>query len=206
MSGLFITFEGGDGSGKTTQAERVTAWLRECGNAVVSSREPGGTAVGNEIRRLVLHHRGAIASRAEALLYAADRAHNVATIVRPALLRGEIVVQDRYFDSSIAYQGAGRELDAAEIRELSLWASEGLVPDLTIILDLDEKVARARLDAERDHFDRLESEKSDFHARVRAAYGELAVDEPDRFFVVDASAPESSIAELIRARVETLLD
>ncbi len=205
MSGIFITFEGGDGSGKTTQAEFLTAWLREGGNTVVSSREPGGTEVGNEIRQLVLHRRGAIASRAEALLYAADRAQNVATIVRPALLRGEIVVQDRYFDSSVAYQGAGRALDATEIRELSLWAAEGLVPDLTIVLDLDEAVARARLDADRDQYDRLESEESDFHARVRAAFSDVADSEPGRFLVVDATASESSIATVIRARVETLL-
>lgn len=205
MSGLFITFEGGDGSGKTTQVELLTAWLRGRGNAVIRSREPGGTEVGTEIRQLVLHRCGAIASRAEALLYAADRAQNVAMVVRPALLRGEIVVQDRYFDSSIAYQGAGRVLDAAEIRELSLWATEDLVPNLTIVLDLDEEAARARLDADRDHYDRLESEKSDFHARVRAAFGQLAESEPDRFLVVDAAASESSIADLVRIRVEKLL-
>lgn len=205
MSGLFVTFEGGDGSGKTTQAEFLIAWLRERGNTVVSSREPGGTEVGNEIRNLVLHRRGAIASRTEALLYAADRAQNVAMIVRPALLRGEIVVQDRYFDSSVAYQGAGRALDATDIRELSLWAAEGLVPDLTIVLDLDETVARARLDADRNHYDRLESEESDFHARVRAAFSELADSEPGRFLVVDAATSEASIANLIRARVETML-
>lgn len=204
-SGLFITLEGGDGSGKSTQAALLDEWLTERGRTIVRTREPGGTAVGLEIRELVLHHTGDIAPRAEALLYAADRAHHVQTLVRPALERGEIVIQDRYLDSSVAYQGVGRVLDPSEIRALSLWATGGLLPNLTILLDLDESVARARLDTARTRYDRLEAEKAEFHARVRAAYLALAVAEPDRFLVLDASRPVDELADAIRARVETLL-
>ncbi|MEV8214400.1 dTMP kinase [Leifsonia sp. NPDC077715] len=199
--GLFITLEGGDGTGKSTQAALLEEWLTGLGRTVVRTREPGGTDAGVEIREIVLHHRGDIAPRAEALLYAADRAHHVATVVRPALARGEVVLQDRYLDSSVAYQGAGRVLDATEIRELSLWAAEGLLPDLTILLDLDEDAARARLDASRTRYDRLEAERSDFHARVRAGYLALAEAEPERFLVVDAGRPVDEIAADIRRRL-----
>jgi dTMP kinase len=203
--GLFITLEGGDGSGKSTQAELLADWLRDQGRTVIRTREPGGTDVGVEIREIVLHHRGDIAPRAEALLYAADRAHHIATFVRPALQRGEVVIQDRYLDSSVAYQGVGRVLDPNEIRNLSLWAAEGLLPDLTILLDLDETVARTRLDSSRTRYDRLEAEKADFHARVRAAYLALAQDEPERFLVLDASQPVDEIAAAIRARIGALV-
>ncbi|WP_395243830.1 dTMP kinase [Agromyces sp. MMS24-K17] len=203
--GLFLTLEGGDGSGKTTQAELLQEWLLREGRSVVRTREPGGTDVGLEVRELVLHHRGDIAPRAEALLYAADRAHHVATLVRPALARGEVVIQDRYIDSSVAYQGAGRVLDPGEVRRVSEWATEGLQPDLTVLLDLDEQAARARLDAARTRYDRLEAEASEFHARVRAAYLEIAAAEPERFLVVDAALPAAEIAEQIRDRVRPLL-
>ena len=205
MTGLFITLEGGDGSGKSTQARLLTDWLEGKGRSVLRTREPGGTDVGVEIREIVLHHRGEIAPRAEALLYAADRAHHIATKVRPALAAGDIVIQDRYLDSSVAYQGAGRVLEQGEVRDLSLWAAEGLLPDLTILLDLDETVARGRLDADNKRFDRLEAEKNEFHARVRAAFLELAAAEPARFLVLDAAAPVDTIADTIRARVATLL-
>jgi dTMP kinase len=200
-TGLFITLEGGDGSGKSTQAALLEQWLAGLGRTVVRTREPGGTDAGVEIREIVLHHRGDISPRAEALLYAADRAHHVETLVRPALARGEVVLQDRYIDSSVAYQGAGRVLDPDEIRGLSLWATEGLLPDLTILLDLDETTARERLDTSRTRYDRLEAEKSEFHARVRAAYLELAAAEPERFLVVDASRPVEEIAADIRERL-----
>jgi len=205
VSGLFITLEGGDGSGKTTQARLLGEWLQGQGRTVVRTREPGGTDVGVEIREIVLHHRGEVSPRAEALLYAADRAQHIATKVRPALARGEVVIQDRYLDSSVAYQGAGRVLGADEVRDLSLWAVEGLLPDLTILLDLDESVARARLDAADKVFDRLEAEKQEFHARVRAAFLELAAAEPERFLVLDAAASVESLADSIRSRVAALL-
>ncbi|ANJ27814.1 dTMP kinase [Agromyces aureus] len=203
--GVFITLEGGDGTGKTTQSELLAAWLGEQGRQVVRTREPGGTDVGVEVREIVLHHRGDIAPRAEALLYAADRAHHVATLVRPALERGDVVIQDRYIDSSVAYQGAGRVLDPEAVRGLSEWATDGLQPDLTVLLDLDAASARARLDRARTRYDRLEAEASEFHDRVRAAFLALADREPDRFLVLDASAPVDEIQALIRARVSSLV-
>jgi dTMP kinase len=203
--GLFITLEGGDGSGKTTQAERLGVWLAGEGRTILRTREPGGTEVGVEVREIVLHHRGDIAPRAEALLYAADRAHHVATVVRPALERGDVVIQDRYIDSSVAYQGAGRVLDPEAVRRLSEWATEGLRPDLTILLDLDADAARGRLDEARTRYDRLEAEASEFHDRVRSAYLGLAASEPERFLVVDAALPVEEIAAAIRARVAPLL-
>ena len=203
--GLFLTLEGGDGSGKSTQASLLERWLLERGRTVVRTREPGGTPVGVEIREIVLHHRGDIAPRAEALLYAADRAHHVGEVVRPAIARGEVVVQDRFIDSSVAYQGAGRVLDPAEIRSLSDWATEGLAPDLTVLLDLPWEVARARLDGARTRYDRLEAEAGEFHERVRRAYLDLAAAEPERFVVVDATLPVEEISTRIRERVESLL-
>ena len=201
MTGLFVTFEGGDGVGKSTQAALLEDWLRAQGRDVVRTREPGGTDVGQRVREIVLHHRGHIDARAEALLYAADRAHHVATVVRPAIARGDVVIQDRYLDSSVAYQGAGRVLDPQQVRDLSLWAVDGLLPDVTVLLDLDETSARRRLDADDKPFDRLEAEQAEFHARVRAAFLTLADAEPTRFLVVDASLPVDEIAALVRARV-----
>ena len=211
MPGLFITFEGGDGSGKTTQVALLTEWLVAEGHTVVHSREPGGTELGLELREIILHRRGYIAPRAEALIYAADRAHNIATKVRPAIERGDIVIQDRYLDSSVAYQGAGRVLDGTEVRDLSLWATEGLLPDLTVLLDLDATTGRSRIDAARDAdadaatYDRLEAEKSDFHERVRRSYLALAHAEPERFVVLDATDPVEELAASIRSRVVGLL-
>lgn len=204
MTGLFVTLEGGDGAGKTTQADRLESWLRDQGRQVLRTREPGGSDLGRELRHIVLHHKGHIDPRAEALLYAADRAHHIATVVRPALARGHVVVQDRYLDSSVAYQGAGRVLDAGEIRDLSLWAAEGLLPDLTVLLDLDENAARERVDG-RGEADRLEAEAADFHGRVRWGFLDLARDEPDRFLVLDASQPVDDLAAAIRQRIQTLL-
>lgn len=203
--GLWITLEGGDGAGKTTQANLLETWLADAGRTVLRTREPGGSEVGQLIRDIVLHHRGDIAPRAEALLYAADRAHHVATVVRPALERGEVVIQDRYLDSSVAYQGAGRVLDADEIRDLSLWATEGALPDLTVLLDLDPTLARARLDADDKPFDRLEAEKLEFHVRVRDGFLALAAADPARFLVLDAAASATEIADAVRARVAAIL-
>ncbi|GAA4069069.1 dTMP kinase [Microbacterium laevaniformans] len=203
--GIWVTFEGGDGTGKTTQATRLENWLREQQRTVVRTREPGGTEVGVLIREIVLHHRGEVAPRAEALLYAADRAQHVATLVRPALGRGDVVIQDRYLDSSVAYQGAGRVLDAEQVRDLSMWATEGALPDLTVLLDLDPAVARRRLDAADKPFDRLEAEKSAFHERVRDAFLALAAADPRRFLVLDAARSEDELAAAVRDRIRPLL-
>ena len=206
VAGLFITFEGGDGVGKTTQAALLHEWLAARGRTVLRTREPGGSEVGVMIRDIVLHHRGEVSARAEALLYAADRAHHIETVVRPALARGEVVIQDRYLDSSVAYQGAGRVLGRDEVRDLSLWAVEGLLPDLTVLLDLDPALARERLDADDKPFDRLESEQAVFHDRVRQEFRSLAAGEPARFLVLDASRAPADLATDIQGRVQALLD
>jgi dTMP kinase len=201
MTGLFITLEGGDGTGKSTQSALLGEWFTAKGREVVFTREPGGTDLGNELREIVLHSRGHIAPRAEALLYAADRAHHIATVVRPALERGAVVIQDRYLDSSVAYQGAGRVLDPDEVRHVSMWATEGLVPDVTVVLDLDPAIGRDRLDAANKQFDRLEAEALDFHTRVREAYLAMAAAEPQRFLVVDATLDRDVIRDAIVARL-----
>ena len=203
-AGVFVSFEGGDGSGKTTQARLLAEWLRDAGRTVTLTREPGGTDLGDELREIVLHRRGHIAPRAEALLYAADRAHHIATVVRPALDRGDVVIQDRYLDSSVAYQGAGRVLEPDEIRALSLWAAEDLLPHLTVLLDLDESKGRDRLSATERRYDRLEAEEADFHGRVRAGYLALADGEPGRFLVLDATLPVDDLQARIRDRMSDL--
>lgn len=205
MAGRFITFEGGDGAGKTTQIELLKTWLVDHGHTVVLTREPGGSDLGLELREIILHSTGFISARAEALLYAADRAHHVQTVVRPALERGDIVVQDRYLDSSVAYQGAGRVLDPHEVEELSMWAVERLLPDLTILLDLPAEVAKERQSGQDRKFDRLEAEDLDFHERVRQAYLERAGAHPGRFLVVDGTKPVEAIHEQITQRVSELV-
>jgi dTMP kinase len=205
MAGVFITFEGGDGAGKTTQIEMLRHWLERQGHTVVVTREPGGTDIGVELRNIVLHHRGFLAPRAEALLYAADRAHHIHTVVRPALERGDVVVQDRYFDSSVAYQGAGRVLSEEEVRDLSLWATEHLMPQLTVVLDIPADIARERRDSDNRVFDRLEAEADDFHERVRQAYHRLADAEPERFLMIDGQRPIDDIHAEVVSRVSALL-
>lgn len=205
MAGLFITFEGGDGSGKTTQINLLASWLESEGHTVVITREPGGTDLGTELRNIILHREGFIAPRAEALLYAADRSHHIHTLVRPALKRGEIVVQDRYLDSSVAYQGAGRVLDPTEVRDISLWATENLMPDLTVVLDVPASVAKARQAAGERQYDRLEAEAEDFHTRVRESYLALAAEEPERFLVIDGESSIEEIHQAIVAKVSDLL-
>ena len=205
MSGLFISFEGIDGVGKSTQADLLETWLQGKGKTVVRTLEPGGTEVGFEIRKILLHHRGDLAPRAEAALFAADRAHHVASKIRPALSRGEIVITDRYFDSSVAYQGAGRELSQTEVRDLSLWAVGGLLPDLTVLLDLPADVARNRRNGSGTEPDRLESEKIEFFERARQAYLDLAKAEPNRFLVIDASATVEQMQQQIVDRVAGLI-
>lgn len=206
MVGIFITFEGGDGAGKTTQLTLLHHYLAERGADVVVTREPGGTDVGVEIRNLVMHRRGFLAPRAEALLYAADRAHHIYTVVRPALAEGKVVLQDRYLDSSVAYQGAGRILAEDEVRDLSLWATEGLLPDLTIVLDTPASISRQRRDQDNRVFDRLEAEGDEFHERVREAYHRLAEREPDRITILDGTAAIDVIHGEVVRRVSALLD
>jgi len=205
VSGLFISFEGIDGVGKSTQADLLETWLSEQGKTVLRTLEPGGTDVGVEIRKILLHHKGDLAPRAEAALFAADRAHHVASKIRPALERGEIVITDRYFDSSVAYQGAGRDLSRTEVRDLSLWAVGGLLPQLTVLLDLPAEEARSRRNTSGTEPDRLEREKTEFFETVRSAYLDLAAAEPDRFLVVDASVSVEKMQTLIRERVAGLI-
>ena len=201
---MFISFEGIDGVGKSTQADLLEAHLVDLSREVVRTLEPGGSELGRDIRKLLLHS-GHVDARAEALLYAADRAHHVATVIRPALAEGKVVITDRYLDSSVAYQGAGRILGATEVRDLSMWAIQGLLPALTVLLDLDAASAVARRAKTGDAPDRLEREKVEFFEAVRACYLELAAAEPDRFLVVDARASVDEIQAQIRARVDELL-
>jgi len=206
VTGRFITLEGGDGAGKTTQAELLTEWLEANGRTVVRTREPGGTDLGLRIREIVLHERGHVSARAEALLYAADRAHHVETVVRPAIARGDVVLQDRYIDSSVAYQGVARGLGAEHIRSVSDWAADGLVPERTVLLDLDVTEGRARVAAARgDTFDRLESEAAAFHESVRSAFLGMAAAEPERFLVVDAAEPADVVQQRIRRALAPLV-
>jgi dTMP kinase len=205
MSGLFISFEGIDGVGKSTQADLLEAWLTEQDKEVVRTLEPGGTDVGVEIRKILLHHKGDLAPRAEAALFAADRAHHVASKIRPALEQGKIVITDRYFDSSVAYQGAGRDLSRTEVRDLSLWAVGGLLPHLTVLLDLPADKAMARRNSSGTEPDRLEKEKTEFFETVRSAYLDLAKTEPERFLVVDASVSVEQMQAVIRERVAGLI-
>ncbi|MDP4899557.1 MAG: dTMP kinase, partial [Pontimonas sp.] len=190
---------------KTTQINLLATWLESQGQTVVLTREPGGTDLGVELRNIVLHRKGFIAPRAEALLYAADRSHHIHSLVRPALERGEVVVQDRYLDSSVAYQGAGRVLDAEEVRELSLWATERLMPNLTVLLDVPASVAKARQAQTEREYDRLEAEAEDFHTRVRESYLSLAAAEPERFLVVNGELPIEEIHHSIITKVSDLL-
>lgn len=199
--GLFLALEGGDGAGKSTQGRLLRDWFRERGREVVMTHEPGGSALGTQIRQLLLHGDH-VAPRAEALLFAADRAHHVETVIRPALHQGDVVITDRYLDSSVAYQGAGRDLDADEVRSLSLWAVQGLVPDLTIVLDISPELGRARRGAVHD---RLEAEPDGFHARVRARFLALAAATPERYLVVDATEDPDQIHDQVVARLETLV-
>jgi dTMP kinase len=199
---VFITFEGIDGVGKSTQLDLLQSWLEGRGREVIRTLEPGGTELGQEIRHLLLHRKGDVAARAEALLYAADRAHHVATKIRPALADGKVVLSDRYFDSSVAYQGAARELDVTEVRNISLWAVDNLIPDLTVLLDLDAHAAILRRNKTGTEPDRLEREKVDFFERARSQYLELAKE--SRFLVVDATLSIDEIQDQIRARVLTM--
>lgn len=198
--GIFISFEGGDGAGKSTQARLLAERLRAAGHEVVLTFEPGDTPIGKDVRRMLLDVTGVrVDARTEALLYAADRAEHVATVIRPALQRGAAVISDRYVDSSIAYQGAGRRLGTADVAALSEFATAGLIPDLTVVVDVPREVRRARMLGAGD---RLEREDDEFHERVRQAYRERAAADPERYLVVDGTRPEDELAVMIAERVE----
>ena len=202
-TGLFLAFEGGEGSGKTTQARLIAIWLRDQGYDVVSTHEPGATKIGMRLRALLLDtaHAG-MSPHCEALLYAADRAEHVAKVIDPALARGAVVITDRYTDSSLAYQGGGRGLLTGDVAWLNSWATDGREPDLTILLDLDpaEGLSRRARSA-----DRLEAEPLEFHRRVRAAFQTLARAKPEHYLVVDAAAPVGEITEQIKDRIREIL-
>ncbi|GAA4660624.1 dTMP kinase [Arthrobacter cryoconiti] len=204
--GLFIAFEGGDGGGKSTQAALLAQALADAGHTVLRTREPGGTPVGEKLRSLVLDHgQGEIDARCEALIYAASRAAHAAQVIAPAVARGEVVISDRYIDSSIAYQGVGRDLGTEKISRLNEWATDGLWPDLTVLLDVSPEAGRSRRTATDAVEDRLESEPDHFHAQVRRAYLDLAEASPERYLVLDAGTPISEAAAPIRTRVLALL-
>lgn len=199
--GFWIVFEGGDGVGKSTQIDALLAWLRAegAGDAeVVATREPGGTPLGVELRQAVMHGDH-VAPRAEALLYAADRAHHVATVVRPALERGAVVVQDRYLDSSIVYQGGARGLGDM-VEQISVWATEGAIPDLTVVLDMAPRADRL----ERE-LDRVERETVEHAEHMRAGFRTLAARAPERYAVIDAARPIADVAADVRTAVSDAL-
>ena len=201
-TGLFIVFEGGDAVGKTTQMRMLVPWLRECGVDPVVTRQPGGTGLGRKLRKLLLGpDHPELVSRAEALIYAADKAQHVEALIRPALAEGRVVVCDRYVDSMIAYQGAGRVLDLAEVEQVARWATGGLRPDLTVLLDADPADAVATIRQQ----DRLEAAGLDFHRRARAHFLRLADQAPDRYLVLDARESREAIAQQVAARVGSLL-
>ncbi|MFB9315765.1 dTMP kinase [Nocardioides plantarum] len=200
--GVFVCFEGGEGSGKSTQSKRLTTWLASSSYDVVPTFEPGDTEVGREVRRIVLSpETGELDDRTEALLYAADKAEHVATLVRPALERGAVVITDRYVDSTLAYQGAGRALDVAEVEAVARWATGGLRPHLTVVLDLAPEAGLGRFAGR----DRIEGESLEFHQRVRAAFVAMAAADPDHYLVLDARADVDAIEAAVRRAVEPLL-
>lgn len=200
--GAFVCFEGGEGAGKSTQSRRLRDWLVERGHEVLLTFEPGDTAVGRELRRIVLDPAtGDLSHRTEALLYAADKAEHVDTVVLPALEAGRVVVTDRYVDSTLAYQGAGRDLVPEELEHVARWATGDLRPHLTVLLDLEPQAGLGRF-VERD---RIEGESLEFHQRVRQRFLALAEADPEHYLVLDARAPVEEIADAVRVRVEPLL-
>ncbi len=198
MTGYFIAFEGGEGVGKSTQEALLAQYLTEVGKTVIRTREPGGTPAAEQIRNTVLsrEHEG-MNPQSEALLFAAARGDHVARVIRPAIASGQVVICDRYIDSSIAYQGFARALGVDRVRDLSMWATGGLLPDLTIVLTLDPEVSMKRV----INPDRLESEPMQYHRDVAAAFLEIVAQDPGRYLVVDATGTKEEIAQVIRQRV-----
>ncbi|CAB4739672.1 unannotated protein [freshwater metagenome] len=200
--GLFVCFEGGEGSGKSTQSRLLRDHLEQQGREVLLTFEPGDTPVGAELRRIVLSpETGALSDRTEVLLYAADKAEHVDTVVLPALERGAVVVTDRYVDSTLAYQGAGRTLPVADVAHVARWATGDLRPHLTVVLDLEPAAGLGRFEGR----DRIEGESLEFHQRVRQAFLDMAAEDPEHYLVLDARAAVEEIAAAIRERVEELL-
>ncbi len=201
--GLFVCFEGGEGAGKSTQSRLLHDWLVERGETVLLTFEPGDTSVGKELRRIVLDPAtGDLSDRTEALLYAADKAEHVDHVVLPALARGEVVITDRYVDSTLAYQGAGRTLDVAEVEAVARWATGDLRPHLTVVLDLEPQAGLGRFTGR----DRIEGQSLDFHRRVRQGFLDLAAADPEHYLVLDARAPVEDLAHAVRERVAPLLE
>jgi dTMP kinase len=202
-TGLFVAFEGGEGAGKSTQVQLLAEHLGDRGHDVVTTFEPGDTEVGRQLRELLLgHHHEPIDGRTEALLYAADRAEHVAKVIRPALDRGAVCICDRYIDSSIAYQGAGRDLDPGEIARMSQWATGALWPHLTVLLDVDPAVGLTRFD---EPADRLEAEPLAFHQRVREHFLQLSKADPGRYAVIDAAEPAEKVAAQVFEAVDVVI-
>jgi dTMP kinase len=201
-SGLFVAFEGGEGAGKSTQARLLQAWLEDSGRDVLLTFEPGDTHVGRDIRQIVLDpDTGHLADRTEALLYAADKAEHVEKVVGPALDKGVVVVTDRYVDSSIAYQGTGRGIDAAELEHVLRWATGDLRPHLTVVLDVDPQAGLGRFEGR----DRIEAESIEFHRRAREGFLALAAANPEHYLVLDGRTDVATLAAAIRERVEAML-
>jgi dTMP kinase len=201
-TGVFVCFEGGEGSGKSTQSQLLAEGLRAAGHDVLLTFEPGDTPVGKEIRRIVLDPAtGHLADRTEALLYAADKAEHVEKVVTPALARGAVVITDRYVDTALAYQGVGRGLDAAELERVLRWATGDLRPHLTVVLDVDPEAGLGRFESR----DRIEAESVEFHRRARHAFLAIAEANPDHYLVLDAGGAVDEIAAAVRTRVEPLL-
>ncbi|MGA0077969.1 MAG: dTMP kinase [Candidatus Nanopelagicales bacterium] len=202
LPGLFIVFEGGDGAGKTTQIEKLAEFLRSKSKEVLVTREPGGTVMGKSIRDWLLEQTEVeVDPKSEALLFAADRAHHMQTLIRPALAASKIVIGDRHIDSSVAYQGVARNLGIENIKNISLWAVDGILPNLIIVLDIDVEVGQSRLNRK----DRLDRESKEFHEKVNKAYLELAAMNPEKYLVIDAQLPIDEIAGQIQNRVEKLI-
>jgi len=203
---LFIASECRDGAGESTQPARLPPTLETRGLTVLRTREPGGTPIGEKLRSLVLDHgHGHIDAHTEALIFAASRAAHASQVIRPALERGEVVLTDRYIDSSVAYQGAGRDLGADAVRTLNEWATSGLQPDLTVLLDVDPADGRRRRTAGDAAEDRLESEADEFHSTIRRAFLELAAGRPETYLVLPADLPVTELAARILTRVDALL-
>lgn len=209
-TGLFVCFEGGEGAGKSTQSALLRDWLVAEGRDVLLTFEPGDTEVGRKVRQIVLSpETGHLADETEALLYAADKAEHLDKVVRPALRAGAVVITDRYVDSTLAYQGAGRSIPPAELEHVARWATGDLRPHLTVLLDLDPGAGLTRVDEQAvEHGagrDRIEGEPLDFHQRVRAAFLDLAARDPEHYLVLDARDDVASVAAAIRERVGSLL-